>query len=187
MLHACRGDYFDIALILDLISALYGQFRPLAGADSGSRAATEAASVAGPPTPPLANRGGGAAAAPARAGSHVQRQRHLCCQLAERAFSVVLLCLQQREAALLDTSAGPAATATASISDSDRDMLRSFLQRSATAVVRPPSRPRPSTITPPPLIPHLPRLCHCNPPCPVQDNRMSSLCTPHLGPSLPQA
>eukprot|EP00892_Ulva_mutabilis_P012351 jgi/Ulvmu1/9489/UM052_0059.1 len=136
-LQSRQGDYFDVGLILDLVSALYDQFRPLAHAHAAaSRNNLELSSSgagAPPRTPPLAGRP--AAAAPVGAGGHAARQRHLCCQLAERAFAVVLLCLQQREAALLEASAaGAGAGAAPSLTDAHRDTLRGFLQRSATAV-----------------------------------------------------
>lgn len=138
----CRGQYFDVGLILDITSALYSEFKPLAtlrvggtGAQSqplgggspllhtlpGVRASVTEAEPEGPP-----------------ATAHAARQRHLCCQLAERAFSVILLCLQQREAALLESP-------PASVQESERDALRRFMQRASAAVVR---TPFPSSLLP---------------------------------------
>lgn len=143
--HVCRGEYFDIGLILDLTSALYSEFKrlgPPRPRDGGAAGTPEAPRAASPllRTPPLRTPGGGDAEGLATASGHVARQRHLCSQLAERAFAVVLLCLRQREAVLLDSAAAGGAS-PASIPESDRDALRRFLQRSAAAVVRPLASP----------------------------------------------
>lgn len=140
--HAFRGAYFDIGLVLDLTSALYSEFKRLGPARPRNGAAVNTPEVrpASSPLlrtpPPQTPASPGANAEGPAASDHSARQRHLCFQLAERAFAVVLLCLRQREAVLLDSAAGGAAS-SATLPDSERDALRRFLQRSAAAVVRP--------------------------------------------------
>lgn len=129
LLHRRRG-YFDVALALDLVAALYEVYLPVARTPHS--AASHYTPNASPllATPPLATSDSSTQGSDLSAA---QARKHMLSHLAERAFGIVLACMRQRELAMHETGANGAAGGQ--MPQGERDSLRAFLQRAAGSVV----------------------------------------------------
>lgn len=135
-----------MSLVLDLVSAVYEAYLPVARTPSNTSQFTTQVSplLATPPvaTPDISSSPHGADLSGARA------RKHMLSHLAERAFGVVLACMREREHTMHES--GEMGSSGAQMSLGETDSLRAFLQRTAGTVV---------CARCPPL---LARLCRCD-------------------------